>query len=91
MLTLRVPSWILEAPDLLWRRHLLLVFLGAVALRTQIRFCKLTLQAVDEEQSRFLMRKFLIRHFSFCSIYLFLRRPSITEDFDIVHNRLSTR
>ena len=49
MLTLRVLSWNLQAPDFLWWRHLLLVFLGAVTLRTQIRFCKLTLQVVDEE------------------------------------------
>ena len=66
MLTLRVPSWILQTLGLLWRRHLLLVFLGAVALCTQIRFCKLTLQVVDEEQSTLLVRKFFIRHF--CSV-----------------------
>ena len=76
MLTLRVPSWILEAPNLLWRRHLLLVFLGAVALHTQIRFCKLTLQAVDEEQSRLLMRKFLIRHF-----FVLFDLPILTQPF----------
>jgi hypothetical protein len=63
MLTLRVPSWILQAPGLLWRRHFLRAFLGAMVLCTRIRFCKLLLQAVDEEQNRFLMRKFLIRHF----------------------------
>jgi hypothetical protein len=76
MLTLRVPSWILEALGLLWRRHFLLVFLGAVALYTQIRFCKLTLQAVDEEQSRLLMRKFLIRHF-----FVLFNLPILTQPF----------
>jgi hypothetical protein len=49
MLTLRVPFWNLQAPDFLWWWHLLLVFLGLVALRTHIRFCKLILQVVDEE------------------------------------------
>jgi hypothetical protein len=77
MLTLRVLSWILQAHNLLWRRHLLRVFLGAVALRTRIRFCKLTLQAINEEQSRFLMRKFLIRHFRFVqSTYSYADLPS---------------
>jgi hypothetical protein len=83
MLTVRVPFWILQAPNLLWRRHFLRAFLGAVALRTQIRLCKLILEAVDEQQSRFLVRKFLICHFPFRSIHLFLRRPSITESFYI--------
>ena len=83
MLTVRVPFWILQAPNLLWRRHFLRAFLGAVALRTQIRLCKLILEAIDEQQSRFLVREFLIRHFPFRSIHLFLRRPSITESFYI--------
>lgn len=77
MLTLRVPSWILQAPDLLWRRHFLRAFLRAVVLCTRIRFCKLILQAVDEEQNRFLMRKFLIRHFrSVQSTYSYADLPS---------------
>jgi hypothetical protein len=77
MLTVRVPSWILQAPDLLRRRHFRWAFLGAVALRTQIRFCELILQVVDEQQGRFLMREFPIRHFrSVQSTYSYTALPS---------------